>query len=72
MAEKRKFAKKYCRYTAMKLDGIDYKDLMNWYEELIQQIKDEKSNIYNNINEKNYNNFNRSNSTRNNNGKCKR
>jgi small subunit ribosomal protein S18 len=27
MAEKRKFAKKYCRYTAMKLDGIDYKDL---------------------------------------------
>ena len=40
--------------------GIDYKDLMNWYEELIQQIKDEKSNIYNNINEKNYNNLHKS------------
>jgi len=27
MAERRRFAKKYCKYSAMKLDGIDYKDL---------------------------------------------
>ena len=27
MAEKRKFAKKYCKYTAMKVDYIDYKNL---------------------------------------------
>jgi small subunit ribosomal protein S18 len=27
MAERRKFAKKYCKYSAMKLEGIDYKDL---------------------------------------------
>jgi small subunit ribosomal protein S18 len=26
MAERRKFAKKYCKYSAMKLDFIDYKD----------------------------------------------
>jgi small subunit ribosomal protein S18 len=27
MAERRKFAKKYCKYSAMKLDTIDYKDV---------------------------------------------
>ncbi len=27
MAERRKFAKKYCKYSAMKLDFIDYKNL---------------------------------------------
>ena len=27
MAERRKFAKKYCKYSSMKLEGIDYKDL---------------------------------------------
>ncbi len=27
MAERRRFAKKYCKYAAMKLEGIDYKDL---------------------------------------------
>jgi len=27
MAERRRFAKKYCKYSAMKLEGIDYKDL---------------------------------------------
>jgi small subunit ribosomal protein S18 len=27
MAERRRFAKKYCKYSAMKLDTIDYKDL---------------------------------------------
>ena len=27
MAERRRFAKKYCKYSSMKLDGIDYKDL---------------------------------------------
>ncbi len=27
MAERRKFAKKYCKYSAMKLDYIDYKNL---------------------------------------------
>jgi small subunit ribosomal protein S18 len=27
MAEKRKFAKKYCKYSAMKVDNIDYKNL---------------------------------------------
>jgi len=27
MAEKRKFAKKYCKYSAMKVDFIDYKNL---------------------------------------------
>ena len=27
MAEKRKFAKKYCKYSAMKIDYIDYKNL---------------------------------------------
>ncbi|VAY87492.1 SSU ribosomal protein S18p @ SSU ribosomal protein S18p, zinc-independent [hydrothermal vent metagenome] len=27
MAEKRKFAKKYCKYKAMKLERIDYKNL---------------------------------------------
>jgi len=27
MAERRRFAKKYCKYEAMKLEGIDYKDL---------------------------------------------
>ena len=27
MAEKRKFAKRYCKYTAMKVGFIDYKDL---------------------------------------------
>ena len=26
MAERRKFAKKYCKYSAMKLDFIDYKN----------------------------------------------
>ena len=26
MAERRKFAKKYCKYTAMKLEYIDYKN----------------------------------------------
>jgi small subunit ribosomal protein S18 len=26
MAERRKFAKKYCKYSAMKLENIDYKD----------------------------------------------
>ncbi|MEA3513797.1 MAG: 30S ribosomal protein S18 [Campylobacterota bacterium] len=26
MAERRKFAKKYCKYSAMKLDYIDYKN----------------------------------------------
>ena len=26
MAEKRKFAKKYCKYSSMKLDYIDYKN----------------------------------------------
>lgn len=27
MAEKRKFAKKYCKYSAMKIEHIDYKNL---------------------------------------------
>ena len=27
MAERRKFAKKYCKYSAMKLEYIDYKNL---------------------------------------------
>ena len=27
MAEKRKFAKKYCKYSAMKVEYIDYKNL---------------------------------------------
>jgi len=27
MAERRKFAKKYCKYSAMKVDHIDYKNL---------------------------------------------
>ncbi|MEA2051109.1 MAG: 30S ribosomal protein S18 [Campylobacterota bacterium] len=27
MAERRKFAKKYCKYSAMKLEHIDYKNL---------------------------------------------
>lgn len=27
MAERRRFAKKYCKYSAMKLEAIDYKDL---------------------------------------------
>ncbi|MEA3384113.1 MAG: 30S ribosomal protein S18 [Campylobacterota bacterium] len=27
MAERRKFAKKYCKYSAMKLENIDYKNL---------------------------------------------
>jgi small subunit ribosomal protein S18 len=27
MAERRRFAKKYCKYSAMKLGEIDYKDL---------------------------------------------
>jgi len=27
MAEKRKFAKRYCKYTAMKVGYVDYKDL---------------------------------------------
>lgn len=27
MAEKRKFAKKYCKYSAMKIEYIDYKNL---------------------------------------------
>ena len=27
MAERKRFAKKYCKYSAMKLEGIDYKDL---------------------------------------------
>jgi small subunit ribosomal protein S18 len=27
MAERRKFAKKYCKYTAMKLEYVDYKNL---------------------------------------------
>jgi small subunit ribosomal protein S18 len=27
MAEKRKFTKKYCKYTAMKVEYIDYKNL---------------------------------------------
>ena len=26
MAERRKFAKKFCRYSSMKIDNIDYKD----------------------------------------------
>ena len=26
MAERRKFAKKYCKYSAMKIDFIDYKN----------------------------------------------
>jgi small subunit ribosomal protein S18 len=26
MAERRKFAKKYCKYSAMKLENIDYKN----------------------------------------------
>jgi small subunit ribosomal protein S18 len=27
MAERRKFAKKYCKYSAMKIDFIDYKNV---------------------------------------------
>jgi small subunit ribosomal protein S18 len=27
MAERRKFAKKYCKYSAMKLEYVDYKNL---------------------------------------------
>lgn len=27
MAEKRKFAKKYCKYSAMKVEYVDYKNL---------------------------------------------
>jgi len=27
MAEKRKFAKKYCKYSAMKIEYIDYKNV---------------------------------------------
>jgi small subunit ribosomal protein S18 len=27
MAEKRKFAKKYCKYSSMKLEYVDYKNL---------------------------------------------
>jgi small subunit ribosomal protein S18 len=27
MAERRKFAKKYCKYSAMKIENIDYKNL---------------------------------------------
>ncbi len=27
MAERRRFAKKYCKYSSMKLEAIDYKDL---------------------------------------------
>lgn len=27
MAEKRKYGKKYCKYSEMKIDHIDYKDL---------------------------------------------
>jgi small subunit ribosomal protein S18 len=27
MAEKRKFAKKYCKYSAMKIEYVDYKNL---------------------------------------------
>jgi small subunit ribosomal protein S18 len=26
MAERRKFAKKFCKYSSMKIDNIDYKD----------------------------------------------
>ena len=27
MAERRKYAKKYCKYSAMKIDFIDYKNV---------------------------------------------
>ena len=27
MAEKRKFSKKFCKYSAMKIDSIDYKNM---------------------------------------------
>ena len=40
MAEKRKFAKKYCKYSAMKIDMIDYKDL-----ELIKMSLSERGKI---------------------------
>ena len=35
MAEKRKYTKKHCKYTELKIDYIDYKDV---------KFKDEKEN----------------------------
>ena len=40
MAERRKFSKKYCRYTAMKVEYIDYKNL-----ELIKMSLSERGKI---------------------------
>jgi len=40
--------------------GIDYNELKNWYEQLIEQIKDEKALIYKYINQKDYNSLHKS------------
>jgi len=40
--------------------GIDYNELVNWHDQLIEQIKDEKSHIYKYINKKDYTNLHES------------
>jgi HPt (histidine-containing phosphotransfer) domain-containing protein len=40
--------------------GIEYEELVNWYNQLIEQIKDEKSSIYKFIKDKDYTNLHES------------
>ena len=40
--------------------GIDYNELKNWYEQLIEQIIEEKNSIYKFLKEKDYNNLHKS------------
>lgn len=39
MAEKRKYTKKHCRYTEMKVDYIDYKDMRLMKHSLSERYK---------------------------------